>query len=289
MYVKRKKNRSGTTSVVVAEKTPTKYIEHITIGISSDTADIETYIRQGKEWIINYRKKNQPEFDFEQERTKALQEGKEQTESFISNIKNILINGHQLILNRVFDKIGFNQIQDDVFRQLVLSRLSYPSSKTSTSEYLKNHFDDDVTLTKIYRYLDKLNHTQKELIQDISVAHTRHILGGQTGALFYDVTTLYFETDKEDDLRKTGFSKEGRHSNPQIILGLLLSIDGYPLSYSIHEGNKYEGHTMLPVVEEFVTKHNLDDFVVIADSGLMNDNNIAELERLGYKYSYTNG
>jgi transposase len=85
-------------------------------------------------------------------------------------------------------------------------------------------------------------------------------------------------------LRKTGFSKEGRHSNPQIILGLLVSIDGYPLAYSIHEGNKYEGHTMLPVIREFVAKHNLNNFVVVADSGLMNDNNIGELEELGYKY-----
>ena len=70
--------------------------------------------------------------------------------------------------------------------------------------------------------------------------------------LFYDVTTLYFEADKEDDLRKRGFSKEGRHKNPQVILGLLVSLEGYPLAYCIHEGNKYEGHTMLPVVQQFV-------------------------------------
>lgn len=66
--------------------------------------------------------------------------------------------------------------------------------------------------------------------------------------MFYDVTTLYFETDRQDDLRKTGFSKEGRHSNPQIVLGLLVSLEGYPLAYCIHEG-----HTMLPVIREFVT------------------------------------
>ncbi len=78
--------------------------------------------------------------------------------------------------------------------------------------------------------------------------------------MFYDVTTLYFEADREDDLRKTGFSKEGRHKNPQIILGLLVSLNGYPLAYCIHEGNKYEGHTMMPVIEEFVSKYELDDF-----------------------------
>jgi transposase len=98
------------------------------------------------------------------------------------------------------------------------------------------------------------------------------------------VTTLYFEADREDDFRKTGFSKEGRHKNPQIILGLLVSLNGYPLAYCIHEGNKYEGHTMMPVIEEFVRKYELDNFVVVADSGLMNEQNIAELERNGYQY-----
>ena len=98
------------------------------------------------------------------------------------------------------------------------------------------------------------------------------------------MTTLYFEADNEDDLRKTGFSKEGRHKNPQVILGLLVSLEGYPLAYCVHEGNKYEGHTMLPVVQQFVKEYALDDFIVVADSGLMTGDNITEMERLGYRY-----
>ena len=171
-----------------------------------------------------------------------------------------------------------------VFRQLVKARLAYPVSKSATVEYLKNHFDEDVSLSKIYRYLDKLSDNQHEIVQGISVMHTSKIPDGHIGVLFYDVTTLYFEADYEDDLRKTGFSKEGRHKNPQIIPGLLVSIGGYPLAYCIYEGNKYEGHTMLPVVTEFVRKYSLDDFIVVADSGLMNGNNIADLESNGYKF-----
>ena len=102
--------------------------------------------------------------------------------------------------------------------------------------------------------------------------------------VFYDVTTLYFETDYGDDFRKTGFSKDGKHRQPQIVLGLLVSVGGYPLAYSIHEGNKYEGYTMLPVIEGFVKQFDLKDFVVIADSGLMNKDNIADLEAKNYKY-----
>lgn len=205
-------------------------------------------------------------------------------DDIFDRIENVQLNGCELILDRVFDLVGFNQIRDKVFRQLVLSRLSYPASKAATVEYLKNHFDDDVDLSKIYRYLDKLNDRHKYLVQDISVRHTMEVLGGHIGVMFYDVTTLYFETDHEDELRRTGFSKEDRHSNPQIILGLLVSLDGYPLAYCIHEGSKYEGHTMLPVINEFVRRYDHGDFIVVADSGLMNSANIAELEHEGYKY-----
>lgn len=284
MFVKKKRNRSGSTSVVVASKHKGSYKEHLTIGISSDDNEIVTFVEQGKAWICKQEALNQRKLDLFGEESAQKRNELETTERVLSHISNVLINGTDLVLNRVFDRIGFNEIHDDVFRKLVLSRLSYPASKSATVEYLKNHFDEDINLSRIYRYLDKLGDKQHQQVQRISVEHTKEILGGCIGVMFYDVTTLYFETDREDELRKTGFSKEGKHSNPQIILGLLVSPDGYPLAYSIHEGNKYEGHTMLPVVERFVKGYNLDEFIVVADSGLMNNANIEELERLGYKY-----
>ncbi len=114
--------------------------------------------------------------------------------------------------------------------------------------------------------------------------HTQRILGGKIGLLFYDVTTLYFEADYGDEFRETGFLKDGKHSQPQVVLGLLVSKDGYPLSYSVFNGSQYEGRTMLPVVEDFVQRFNLDDFIVVADSGLMSQSNIALLESGNYKY-----
>ena len=284
MYIKRKKNRSGSISVVVAEKRKGKYTELITIGVAKHQSEVCLYEAKARDWIELERKRRQPQLDLFEERQNECDAEILSVEQMLSNITNISINGCDLILDRVFDNIGFNRIEDDIFRKLVKARLSYPASKAATVEYLKNHFDEDVSLSKIYRYLDRLCDKQHEIVQDISVSHTKKILGGHIGVLFYDVTTLYFEADYEDDLRKTGFSKEGRHSNPQIILGLLVSIGGYPLAYCIHEGNKYEGHTMLPVVNEFVKKYSLQDFIVVADSGLMNNDNISELEANGYKY-----
>lgn len=189
-----------------------------------------------------------------------------------------------MILNKAFKLTGFDAIEEDIFRQLVIARVSHPMSKSATVEYLKSHFNEDAQLHRIYRYLDKLHNTQQEKIQQISVEHTRKILGGKIGLMFYDVTTLYFETDYGDELRETGFSKDGKHSQPQVVMGLLVSKGGYPLSYSVFNGSQYEGRTMLPVVEDFVQRFNLDDFIVVADAGLMNQRNIALLESGNYKY-----
>ena len=308
MFIRKKKYPSGNVGVIVVEKVNGKMNELATIGIARTQEEIDSLITKGRKWIEAEQERRHPRVDrtrkvpvtvliralgygtnaeildlFGEERKKCDAELLN-AEQMLSCITNISINGADLILDRVFDNVGFNRIDDEVFRQLVKARLSYPASKSATVEYLKNHFDEDVSLSRIYRYLDKLSDNQHKIVQDISVLHTKKILGGHIGVLFYDVTTLYFEADYEDELRKTGFSKEGRHQNPQIILGLLVSIGGYPLAYCIHEGNKYEGHTMLPVVTEFVRKYELEDFIVVADSGLMNNDNIADLEANGYKY-----
>ena len=274
MFVRKKKNRSGTTSVIVAEKQGGRFRELITIGVSSDESEVAELVRKGKEWIDREQERRHPRLDLFGDERRACEDELAVTEGVLSNISNILINGSDIILDRVFDKVGFNRIEDTVFRQLVKARLSYPASKAATVEYLKNHFDEDVDLSRIYRYLDKLGDIQHRLVQEINVRHTLELFVGNIGLLFYDVTTLYFEADREEDLRRTGFSKEGRHRNPQVILGLLVSLEGYPLAYCIHEGNKYEGHTMLPVVQQFVREYDLHDFIVVADSGLMTNTDI---------------
>jgi transposase len=122
------------------------------------------------------------------------------------------------------------------------------------------------------------------LIQQISYDHTLKVLNGVINVVFYDVTTLYFQIDDEDEIRKRGFSKEGKHQNPQIVLGLLVSTGGYPLAFEIFEGNKFEGHTMLPVLDSFKEKYSLKQLVIVADSGLLSSQNIAELQAKGYEF-----
>ena len=225
-------------SVQVIDKGSGRYRLVKTIGSSSDAAVVAELVRQGEIWIKE--RKGQSDFDFSGSRYQA--------EKFLDNITQIKIQGIDLLLGRLFDQIGFDQIEDVLFRRLVLARLCYPASKLRTTDYFAKYDYLETEVQSIYRYMDKLHRTQKATVQDISFEHTTRILGGKLSIVFYDVTTLYFEIEQEDDLRKTGFSKEGKHQHPQILLGLLVSVDAYPLAYEIFEGNKFEGHTILPVV-----------------------------------------
>jgi transposase len=274
MFVRRKINKSGVVSIQVIDKSSGSYRVSKTMGSSSDKDEIENLYTQGLHWVSVYG--GQKELDFTDER--------QLFERFLSGIRQISVSGTELLLGKLFDQIGFGHIPDVLFRQLVLARICYPVSKLRTVDYLKKYHYQEVDEDTIYRYLDKLYNTQKQAIQQISYEHTLGILGGKISIVFYDVTTLYFEIDHEDELRKTGFSKEGKHQNPQIILGLLISIDGYPLAYEIHEGNKFEGYTMLPVIDAFMAKYGLDNLVVVADSGLLSNENIDRLNSKGYEF-----
>ncbi|MBN4049731.1 transposase, partial [Bacteroidales bacterium AH-315-N07] len=110
------------------------------------------------------------------------------------------------------------------------------------------------------------------------------ILNNRIAVAFYDITTLYFEASDEDDLRRTGFSKDGKAQNPQILLALLLGVDGQPLAYEVFEGDKYEGHTLIPVVQAFKKKYNLSSLIIVADAGMLSEDNITELIGLNYPF-----
>lgn len=279
MYIRKKRNRSGTTSVVIVSKAHGKYKEVKSFGSSACEAEIDMLCEKVAAWIRSFG--GQQEFDFDDCRGRE----QEETARFVENVDSIMINGTQILLGKVYDSIGFNRIPDEILRHLVIARVSQPRSKLATVEYLKSYYDEDVDLNRIYRYMDKLYNSQMELAQQISVEHTWKLFDGKIGLMFYDVTTLYFETADTDVLREPGFSKDGKTAESQVVLVLLVSEGGYPLSYSLFNGRQYEGFTMIPMIDDFKQRFSLgDDFVVVADSGLMNKNNVSLLQKAGYKY-----
>ena len=184
----------------------------------------------------------------------------------------------------MFGQVGYNAIKDELFKYLVITRLVYPVSKLKTIDYLFKYKGICLDIDKIYRYFDKLQKHQITTIQEISYHYAVRVLKLDISIVFYDVTTLYFEAQDEDDLRKTGFNKDGKHQNPQILLGLLIESTAYPLAYEIFEGNKFEGHTMLPVIEAFKKKYMLKHLIIVSDAGLMSNKNIRELEERDYEF-----
>ena len=274
MFVRKKSNASGLISVQVLQKQLGRNKLLKTIGSAKEESVINSLLEQGNAWIRQQQK--QSDLDFNQE--------DQLLEVFIDGIEAIRIAGIELMLGKLFDEIGFNKIADGLFRKLVLARVCFPVSKLKTTAYLRRYEGYETDEDKIYRYLDKLNKKQKREVQQISYDHTLTILNGQINVVFYDVTTLYFEIEQEDELRKTGFSKDGKHQNPQIVLGLLVSIDGYPLGYDIFKGNKFEGQTMMPVLNFFRRKYKIKNLVVVADAGLLSNKNIEALEVNKYEY-----
>lgn len=276
MYIRKLKNRSGSVSVQVIQKIKGRYKVVKTIGCATLLHEIEKLEDQARQEIENLT--GQPKLFVSHE--------DHVVETFLSALSNSDIRtvGPEIVFGKIYDYIGFNQIKEDLFRHLVISRLAFPLSKLKTSEYIYRYQRVSVDIDAIYRFLDKLNDKLKNQVEQIAYAHTLKVLQGNISIVFYDMTTLYFEASDEDDLRKTGFSKDGKHQNPQIYIGLLVGLEGYAIGYDIFEGNTYEGHTLIPFLEKISKKFNLNKPVVVADAGLLSKDNLKSLEKNGYEY-----
>ena len=245
MFARKKINRSGSISVVVVSKAYGKFTEVKKFGVAKSAEEADKLLQEAQLWLRTHD--GQQELDFDG----LLDKEKEEISRVVDNVDSVLINGTQLLLKKVYNFIDFNRIPDEILQNLVIARVSQPRSKLAAVDYLKSYYDEDVELNHIYRYMDKLYNTLMKLAQQISVEHTRKMLGGKIGLMFYDVTTLYFERSKTDILREPGFSKDGKTAESQVVLGLLVSEGGNPLSYSLYNGSQYEGFTMITMIDDF--------------------------------------
>lgn len=276
MFVRKLRNRSGSYSVQIIIKARGKYKVVKTLGSSKNEQEL-----QRLEFLAN-----QEINKLSSQGALFLNEKDIVADAVISELSNANIRtvGPELIFGRIYDYIGFSSIKEDLFRHLVIARLAYPLSKLKTVDYLHRYQGIRININAVYRFLDKLNSKLKDQVEQITFANTLRVLSGNTGVVFYDMTTLYFEASDEDDLRKTGFSKDGKHQNPQIFLGLLVGLGGYAIGYEIFEGDIFEGHTLIPFIEKMRMKFDLGRPVVVADAGLLSNENIASLEEMGYEY-----
>ena len=293
LRVRKKKNQSGSISVQIVDRTNRGYKVVETLGCSDDETEIDKLHQKA---ILRINDLSQNLF------SKSLDETSETLllKKLLSKLttQDFIPIGDELIFGKIFNNIGCNNLFNNVksirkqedknflFKSLVISRLLYPGSKLELINYLSYFKNIDITSDKIYRFLDTLYQDEiKSRIETCVFEHTKKVMNGEIIVTFYDVTTLYFESESEDDLRRVGFSKEGKIARPQIQLGLFTTLEGYPLSFEVYEGNKYEGHTLIDVLKKFQDRFQLDKKpIVVADRGMLNNDNIAYLENNNYKY-----
>lgn len=272
-FLRKVKTASGATAVQLVEKRGgvRKILEHL--GSAHTEAELAALMLIGREKLAA----GQPELDFDPGtggRPPAAGAVVEGTSS------QLLVN----VIRGAWHLLGFDVVADEAFFQLVLARLVEPTSKLDSIrvvEELGLAATHRNTFTKALKRCAAQDY--RALMQEACFEHVWSSHGGDVSLLLYDVTTLYFEAENEDELRKVGFSKE-RRVDPQIVVGLLVDRTGFPLEIACFEGNQAETATIVPVVKAFQERNDVADMVVVADAGMLSAKNLAAIDAAGLRF-----
>ena len=187
------------------------------------------------------------------------------------------------VVRAVQHQIGYALEVDTLLNDLVVMRIFEPASKLRSIELMDTYFGIKHRRQRFYESACKWL-SLKEGIEKQTLGFARKQYGYDFSLLFYDVTTLYFETFIEDELRKNGFSKDNKSQQPQIVVALMVTSEGFPVGYEVFSGNTFEGHTLIPVIKSFIKRHQVENFTVVADAAMISSENIAALraEKINY-------
>ncbi len=177
----------------------------------------------------------------------------------------------------------FPTLSDKLFKNLTIARIVFPTSKRKSVKMLKRCFGITYHLRYVYRKLPDLLKLKSKVEKSL-VDQAKEKLNFDFSVVLYDVTTLYFESFDPDDLRKIGFSKDNKFNQPQILLGLIVTKEGFPVSYQVFEGNKFEGHTLIPSIVDFREENSVEQLTVIADAAMISSKNIKKLKDNGLNF-----
>lgn len=187
------------------------------------------------------------------------------------------------LIHKLLIFTGFDKLQNPFLLDLVVMRMFEPASKLRSVALIEEYFGVKYRRQQYYESAPKwlaLKTKAETIALDFAKAHYEF----DYSLVFYDVTTLYFETFTSDELRKNGFSKDNKSQQPQILIGLMVSKEGLPISYDIFTGNTFEGHTFIPMIEKFKLKNGVDSFTVVADAAMISTENSEALNNRGIHY-----
>jgi hypothetical protein len=204
-------------------------------------------------------------------------------------------NGFQLVTDKLMDMVGFSAIArraqgknrfnvEEILKLIILQRMDLPSSKLRTYQRQSDHGFCGIDLQHLYRTMDALEDFSEEFQkQAFEVAHNT-IFKEPVDCLFFDVTTLYFESITVDELRKFGFSKDQKHHQVQIVFSLVVNQEGLPLAYEAFAGNVGEVKTLLPVLEKFRKRFSVTKATVVCDRAMASAHNVTALQEAGFSF-----
>lgn len=186
-------------------------------------------------------------------------------------------------LNNLCAHFQFTTLRSELLVDLVIMRIFEPASKLRSRSLLAQYFDITYSEKQLYRSL-RMFPAMKQSVEEQMVAIAKKEFGFDFSFVLYDVTTLYFETFKADDLRKPGFSKDNKSQQPQIVVGLMVTPQGFPVSYEVFSGNTFEGTTFLPSILAFKSLHHIETLTIVADAAMLSLSNIKKLVENGLTY-----
>ena len=187
------------------------------------------------------------------------------------------------ILYSIQTRLGYTEVADDMLNDLAIMRILEPASKLRSIELMESYFGIHHRRQRYYESARRWIEL-KEAVEKQTLHFARQEYSFDFSLLFYDVTTLYFETFESDELRKTGFSKDNKSQQPQILVALMVTGDGFPIGYEVFSGNTFEGHTIMPVIESFIQKYQVRHFTVVADAAMISTANVSALREANIHY-----
>lgn len=191
---------------------------------------------------------------------------------------------NQLNFTNLFTRPRQRTKSAEILREIVLARIAHPDSKRSSVEILNAQFGKQIKLDHVYQMMDKIDEVFCERVQKQALSAALNLTDEKLKVLFYDATTLYFESFTEDELKQNGYSKDMKFNQPQVLLALFVTNKGFPVGYEVFPGKQFEGHTLVPMLEKLKASYHLNEVIFVADRGMLSKDNLSYLRQNNLYY-----
>jgi len=305
MYVRVKERATGKKSIQIVESIRTatqvrqKVIRHV--GQAVTDREAEELKKLAESIIVEMKNEKQPVLPlFSPEDVYGRGPARREKEAVLQDtvkVKNLreeqrIIEGIGDVFGKLYDDLGFtyaiwgtksDESWNATLKACVLARLANPVSKRRTAALLEEDYGIRVSLQKIYRMMDHLVERTDKI--KTRIAHsTLSLLPERVNVLFFDVTTLYFESFETDELRDNGFSKDCKFKETQVVLALVTTTGGLPITYRLFPGDMYEGHTLIEMIGEIRKVYEVQNVVLVADRAMFSRENLDLMDGQGMRY-----